>query len=87
MEDAEVAAEVAKVRKQFPKGDFDPQRLQEFVREDLLKQKTLKWLEEKGTIELVPEGSLTPAAESEESDAEDSAQAATSVEVEVLGEE
>ena len=88
VEDAEVAAEVAKVRKQFPKGDFDPQRLQEFVREDLLKQKTLKWLEEKGTIELVPEGSLNPAAaESEESDAEDSAEAATSVEVEVLGEE
>jgi trigger factor len=63
--------------------------LQEFVREDLLKQKTLKWLEEKGTIELVPEGSLNPPAaeESEESDAEDSAEAATSVEVEVLGEE
>ena len=89
VEDAEVAAEVAKVRKQFPKGDFDPQRLQEFVREDLLKQKTLKWLEEKGTIELVPEGSLNPATEElEESDAEVSGEeAATSVEVEVVGEE
>jgi len=88
VEPAEVAAEVARIRKQFPKGDFDPQRLQEFVAEDLLKQKTLKWLEEKGTIELVPEGSLTPAEEeSEESDAEESAEAATSVEVEVVGEE
>ena len=65
VEDAEVAAEVAKVRKQFPKGDFDPQRLQEFVREDLLKQKTLKWLEEKGTIELVPEGSLDNVGENQ----------------------
>ena len=88
VEDAEILEEVAKVRKQFPKGNFDPLKLVEFVGEDLLKQKTLKWLEEKGTIELVPEGSLNPAAEeSEESDAEDLAEAATSVEVEVLGEE
>jgi trigger factor len=83
-------AEVARVRKQFPKGDFDPLKLMEFVGEDLLKQKTLKWLEENGTIELVPEGSLTPAAESEEleeSDAEVLDVSATSVEVEVVGEE
>ena len=90
VEPAEVAAEVARVRKQFPKGDFDPLKLMEFVEEDLLKQKTLKWLEEKGTIELLPEGSLTPAAESEEleeSDAEVLDVSATSVEVEVVGEE
>ncbi|TAG04895.1 MAG: trigger factor, partial [Oscillatoriales cyanobacterium] len=86
VEPAEVVAEVAKVRKQFPKGNFDPEKLREFVAEDLLKQKTLKWLEEKGTIELVPEGSLTPAAEeeAEESDAEESAEAVTSaIDVEV----
>ncbi|MCC3566441.1 MULTISPECIES: trigger factor [unclassified Microcoleus] len=90
VEPAEVVAEVAKVRKQFPKGNFDPEKLREFVAEDLLKQKTLKWLEEKGTIELVPEGSLTPAAEeeAEESDAEESAEAVTSaIDVEVVGEE
>jgi trigger factor len=91
VETAEVVEEVARVRKQFPKGDFDPMKLMEFVEEDLLKQKTLKWLEEKGTIELLPEGSLTPAAdesaELEESDAEVSEEAATSVEVEVVGQE
>ncbi|MEG4286206.1 trigger factor [Microcoleus sp. A006_D1] len=90
VDDAELAQEVAKVRKQFPKGDFDPIKLREFVAEDLLKQKTLKWLEEKGTIELVPEGSLNPPAleETEASDAEVSAEAATSViDVEVVGEE
>jgi trigger factor len=90
VEPAEVVAEVAKVRKQFPKGNFDPEKLREFVAEDLLKQKTLKWLEEKGTIELVPEGSLTPEAEeeAEESDAEESAEAVTSaIDVEVVGEE
>ncbi|WP_293155749.1 MULTISPECIES: trigger factor [unclassified Microcoleus] len=90
VEPAEVLAEVAKVRKQFPKGNFDPEKLREFVAEDLLKQKTLKWLEEKGTIELVPEGSLTPAAEeeAEESDAEESDEAVTSaIDVEVVGQE
>ncbi|MCC3453642.1 trigger factor [Microcoleus sp. PH2017_08_TRC_O_A] len=90
VEPAEVVAEVAKVRKQFPKGNFDPEKLREFVAEDLLKQKTLKWLEEKGTIELLPEGSLTPAAEeeAEESDAEESAEAVTSaIDVEVVGQE
>jgi trigger factor len=91
VDQAEIAAEVARIRQEFPKGNFDPERLQEFVREDLLKQKTLKWLEENGTVELVPEGSLTPAAEETEAAAGDSAQeteeAATSVEVEVVGEE
>ena len=93
VEPEEVVEEVARVRKQFPKGDFDPMKLMEFVEEDLLKQKTLKWLEEKGTIELLPEGSLTPAAESEELEASEESDAevldvsATSVEVEVVGEE
>ena len=85
VEQAEIAAEVAKIRKEFPKGNFDPERLQEFVKEDLLKQKTLKWLEENGSIELVPEGSLAPA--DEEVEDEESSEAATSVEVEVLGED
>ncbi|MEZ2233317.1 trigger factor [Microcoleus sp.] len=88
VEPAEVAAEVASVRKQFPKGDFDPERLQQFVREDLLKQKTLKWLEEKGTIELLPEGSLTPAVdEDEDEDDAETSEASTTVEVEVVGED
>ncbi len=86
VEPAEVAAEVASVRKQFPKGDFDPERLQQFVREDLLKQKTIKWLEEKGTIELLPEGSLTPVVD-EDDDDEETSEASTTVEVEVVGED
>ncbi|WP_377479138.1 MAG: trigger factor [Microcoleus anatoxicus] len=87
VEPAEVAAEVASVRKQFPKGDFDPERLQQFVREDLLKQKTIKWLEEKGTIELLPEGSLTPVVdEDEDENDEETSEASTTVEVEVVGE-
>jgi trigger factor len=88
VEQSEIVAEVARVIKQFPKGNFDPERLQEFVREDLLKQKTLTWLEEKGTIELVPEGSLTPAVdESDDADDAETSEASTVIDVEVVGEE
>ncbi|MCY7286585.1 MAG: trigger factor, partial [Cyanobacteria bacterium CAN_BIN43] len=49
--------------------DIDTERLREVVSEDLLKDKILSWLEENGSVELVPEGSLTPAEE--EVDAEE----------------
>ena len=39
---------------------IDQDRLREVVYEDLLKEKVLAWLEENSTIELVPEGTLTP---------------------------
>jgi trigger factor len=41
-------------------NEIDRDRLREVVSEDLLKDKILSWLEEHGTVELVPEGSLTP---------------------------
>lgn len=43
--------------------EIDTDRLREVVSEDLLKDKILGWLEEHGSIELVPEGSLKPAEE------------------------
>lgn len=92
VDQAEITAEIAKIRQEFPKGNFDAERLQQFVTEDLLKQKTLKWLEENGTIELVPEGSLAPVIDEEDEElaeelADDDTSEATSVEVEVLGED
>lgn len=39
----------------------DPERLNEVVNEDLLKEKILAWLKENSTIERVPEGTLAPA--------------------------
>lgn len=63
VEDAEIRAEMTRVRAQLPKdSDVDPIRLRSVVESDLIKQKTLKWLEERSTIELVPEGSLPPTA-------------------------
>ena len=70
--------------------ELDMERLREVVSEDLLKDKILSWLEEQGSVELVPEGSLTPAeeveedAEAEETDAE--AEAASDAAIDVAAE-
>jgi trigger factor len=41
-------------------SNVDPERARNVVAEDLLKEKILDWLAEHSTIELVPEGTLTP---------------------------
>lgn len=46
--------------------DVDKEKLRKFVATDLIAEKTLSWLEGKNTIELVPQGSLTPEESSEE---------------------
>ena len=60
METAEIEARVKEVRAQYTDKDIDVDKLRELVEEELLTEKTMKWLEEHATIELVPEGSLTP---------------------------
>ena len=74
----ELQEEMKKVRQQLdPNTDVDPDRLREVVQADLVKQKTVKWLEENGTVELVPEGTLNPPAEAGdegEDEGEDEAQ-------------
>jgi len=40
--------------------EVDRDRLREVVEEDLMRDKIFDWLEANNTIELVPEGSLTP---------------------------
>lgn len=48
--------------------NIDRDRLNEVVAEDLLKGKIVDWLIENSTIELVPEGTLTPEAQTELAD-------------------
>lgn len=72
-------------------SQVDPERLNQVVTEDLLKEKILAWLKENSTVELVPEGSLTPE-EPEEPEVSDDEEGQTveaeAVEVEVVeGEE
>ncbi len=85
--DEEVASKVKELTEQLSGQDYDPDRLQEYVKDELLTEKTINWLLEHATVELVPEGSLSakeespaPTAESEEqitTDAEEIAQEAT----------
>jgi trigger factor len=63
VDEQEIAAESAKVMEQLKGQEVDPDRLREVVTEDLLKQKTIKWLEENGTVELVPQETLTTESE------------------------
>lgn len=51
--------------------DIDPNRLREVLTEDMLKETIIAWIEKDWTIELVPEGTLTPAESEEDGDEED----------------
>ena len=66
VEPEEIETRVKEVLEQLAGQSVDQGRVREVVGSDLLKEKALKWLEEHGTIELVPKGSLTPEADSEE---------------------
>ncbi|MDE5092908.1 MAG: trigger factor [Trichodesmium sp. St11_bin5] len=58
LDEEEIKAESQKVVKQLKEKDFDSDRLRQVVTQELLKEKTIKWLEANGTVELVPEGTL-----------------------------
>lgn len=60
--ESEVEARIKELMAQYSgKEDIDLDRLREVVKEDLLKEKVLNWLQEHATIELVPVGSLNAA--------------------------
>lgn len=62
---AEVDAKVEAVLADVGEREVDRDRLREVVEEDLMRDKIFEWLESNNTVELVPEGSLTPAASEE----------------------
>ncbi|MCU0538047.1 MAG: trigger factor [Hydrococcus sp. Prado102] len=61
-----IAARIKEVTEQLGDRELDMERLNEMVQEELLSEKTLDWLKEKATVELVPKGSLTPTEADEE---------------------
>jgi trigger factor len=77
VEESAINAKVEEIMQSLSERDVDPDRLRQVVEEDLLKEQILTWLEENGTVELVPEGSLQPseadkeAAETEPTDTSD----------------
>jgi trigger factor len=69
----EIAARVKELLEQYPdEQDVDEDKLRSIVENELLTEKTIDWLLEHSSIELVPEGSLNPPEETEaaESDAD-----------------
>ncbi|MFB2936552.1 trigger factor [Aerosakkonemataceae cyanobacterium BLCC-F154] len=69
VEPGAIAAKIKELTEEFADDDnIDPERLREFVEEDLLKDKIISWLTEHSQIELVPEGTLsTSTSEATES--------------------
>jgi trigger factor len=77
----ELNERVAEVKTQLKDDkEIDPDRLLEYIRDDLTTQKTIDWLQEKATIELVPEGTLTKDEEAEEAESTEEAEAVEAVE-------
>ncbi|MBD2517331.1 trigger factor [Nostoc sp. FACHB-973] len=69
----EIAARVTELLQEYPdEQDIDEERLRSMVENELLTEKIVDWLLEHSSVELVPEGSLNLAEETEatESDAD-----------------
>ncbi|MEH1909070.1 MAG: trigger factor [Nostoc sp.] len=69
----EIAARVTELLEQYPEEkDVDEDKLRSIVENELLTEKIIDWLLERSSVELVPEGSLSPTEETEltESDAD-----------------
>lgn len=54
----EIEAKIKELQEKYPDQDYDVEKLKKFVTEDLQKEKTLDWIQEKTKVELVPEGTL-----------------------------
>jgi len=76
----ELDAKLAELKAKLSDQDINEERLRGILSEDLLLEKTLDFLQEKATVELVPEGSLTKS-EDESSSQEDSATVAAVAEI------
>ncbi len=63
---AAIEAKIAEIRPQLTGQEVDEDRLKEMVTQDLLSENTFKWLRDKAQVELVPEGSLSDEADTDE---------------------
>ena len=62
----EIDTELRKVAEKLSDREVDFNQLREMITAQLLKEKTLGWLQEKVTVELIPEGTLSKSAEAAE---------------------
>ncbi len=68
IDEAELTTKIRETMAELRGQDIDPNRLREVLTEEMLKETILAWLEENWTIDLVPEGTLAPAADDESDD-------------------
>ncbi|MEH2170941.1 MAG: trigger factor [Nostoc sp.] len=67
----EIAARVTELLEQYPEEqDVDEDKLRSIVENELLTEKIIDWLLEHSSVELVPEGSLSPAKETEDAESD-----------------
>ncbi|MFN6525809.1 trigger factor [Nostoc sp. ChiSLP03a] len=65
----EIAARVTELLEQYrEEQDVDEDKLRSIVENELLTEKIIDWLLEHSSVELVPEGSLSPAEETEDAE-------------------
>ncbi|NER37872.1 MAG: trigger factor [Oscillatoria sp. SIO1A7] len=68
VEQVEIDSRVEEVRASLT-GEVDPERLRSFLSEEMIKEKTLEWIEERANIELLPQGTLAAEKEAAEKEA------------------
>lgn len=72
----EIATRVTELLEQYPEEqDVDEDKLRSIVENELLTEKTIDWLLEHSSVELVPEGSLNPIEEIEATESDTDADA------------
>jgi trigger factor len=84
--EAELAAKIEETMGEVGEMDIDPDRLRSVLKEDLLKEKILNWIESNSTLELVAEGSLITLEAEVVPEAEVIAGAEVTLEAEVVTE-
>ena len=65
LEPEAIEKRIQEITEQLGEREFDPERLKEVVTDELLTEKTLDWIQEKATVELVPKGTLADSDEAE----------------------
>ncbi len=82
LEEAEIEERSNEIKKQLEGQEVDPDKLRTVVEEELITEKTLDWLQEKSTVELVPKGSLEEENKAESETEETASEQTIDVEVE-----
>ena len=77
LEEAEIEERSNEIKEQLQGQEVDPDKLRDVVEEQLTTEKTLNWLQEKATVELVPKGTLEEENKAETEEGEETIETAT----------